>query len=261
MMIAASRLRGRPCRRTARGPAARSRSSGARRGCRALRGRWPGWSGSRTGRTGRRRATRPEPRPPGQHRAGPGGSRRGLAGARRPGRAGRHHDRGRPPRVARECREFLERLDAEGGRPHSPPLVQALPSVDETRHPPRACGGTRPPEPGVDKCLWTHYFPKVIRSFRHRGLKRFYGRGDKSLIRPDLHDRVEAMPAQLDVAGSPEAMRLPHYRLHALKGGRRGLLVGHRQGQLAARFPLRECGRPRCRVDRLPLTEGEPRCR
>ena len=54
----------------------------------------------------------------------------------------------------------------------------------------------------------------MIRSFRHRGLKRFYERGDRSLIRPDLHDRVEAMPAQLDVAGSPDAMRLPHYRLH-----------------------------------------------
>jgi len=30
------------------------------------------------------------------------------------------------------------------------------------------------------------------------------------------------MPAQLDVASSPEAMRLPHYRLHALKGRLKG---------------------------------------
>ena len=57
----------------------------------------------------------------------------------------------------------------------------------------------------------------MIRSFRHRGLKRFYERGDRNFIRPDLHDRVEAMLAQLDVASSPNAMRLPHYRLHALK--------------------------------------------
>ena len=34
-----------------------------------------------------------------QHRAGPVGPRGGPAGARRPGRADRHHDRGRPPRV------------------------------------------------------------------------------------------------------------------------------------------------------------------
>ena len=62
----------------------------------------------------------------------------------------------------------------------------------------------------------------VIRSFQHRGLKRLYERGDRSLIRPDLHDRVEVMLAQLDVASSPEAMRLPHYRLHALKGRLKG---------------------------------------
>jgi len=30
------------------------------------------------------------------------------------------------------------------------------------------------------------------------------------------------MLAQLDVASSPEAMRLPRYRLHALKGHRKG---------------------------------------
>ena len=74
----------------------------------------------------------------------------------------------------------------------------------------------------IDKCLSTHYIFWMIRSFRHRGLKRFYERGDRSLIRPDLHDRVEAMLAQLDVASSPNAMRLPHYRLHALKGKLKG---------------------------------------
>lgn len=62
----------------------------------------------------------------------------------------------------------------------------------------------------------------MIRSFRHRGLNRLYERGDRSLIRPDLQERVEVMLAQLDVASSPEAMRIPHYRLHALKGDRKG---------------------------------------
>ena len=58
----------------------------------------------------------------------------------------------------------------------------------------------------------------VIRSFHHRGLKRLYERGDRSLIRPDLIDRVEVMLAQLDAATTVEAMRIPNYRLHALKG-------------------------------------------
>ena len=62
----------------------------------------------------------------------------------------------------------------------------------------------------------------MIRSFQHRGLKRLYERGDRSLIRPNLHDRVEVMLAQLDVASSPEAMRLSYYRLQALKGSLKG---------------------------------------
>ena len=54
------------------------------------------------GRRARRleaRPSRPQPRPPGQHRTGPVDPRRGPAGARRPGRADRHYHRGRPPRV------------------------------------------------------------------------------------------------------------------------------------------------------------------
>ena len=62
----------------------------------------------------------------------------------------------------------------------------------------------------------------MIRSFRHRGLKHLYERDDRSLIGPNLHDHVEVILAQLDVASSPAAMRLPHYRLHALKGDRKG---------------------------------------
>ncbi len=62
----------------------------------------------------------------------------------------------------------------------------------------------------------------MIRSFHHRGLQRYFERGDGSPIRPDLRGRVEAMLAQLDVASSPEAMRIPNYRLHALKGDLKG---------------------------------------
>ncbi|MXY97635.1 MAG: peptidase [Gemmatimonadetes bacterium] len=58
----------------------------------------------------------------------------------------------------------------------------------------------------------------MIRSFRHRGLRRLYERGDPSLIRTDMRERVEVMLAQLDVAVNVNAMRLPRYRLHALKG-------------------------------------------
>jgi len=58
----------------------------------------------------------------------------------------------------------------------------------------------------------------VIRSFKHRGLKRLYERGDRSGIRPDLLDTVEDILARLDEADAPQGLNLPGYRLHPLKG-------------------------------------------
>ena len=90
----------RPCRRRRRQgePLPRPRFRRTRRpaGTRQLLAR------SAQGRHARRleaRPPRPQPRPPGQHRAGPVRPRRGPAGARRPGRADRHHHRRRPSRV------------------------------------------------------------------------------------------------------------------------------------------------------------------
>ena len=62
----------------------------------------------------------------------------------------------------------------------------------------------------------------MIKNFRHRGLRRLYERGDRSGIRPDLRDAVEDILARLDEAESAEAMDLPGYRLHGLKGDLKG---------------------------------------
>ena len=62
----------------------------------------------------------------------------------------------------------------------------------------------------------------MIRSFKHRGLKRLYERGDRSGIRPDLLDAVEDILARLDEIETPQAMNLPGYRLHPLKGDLEG---------------------------------------
>ena len=62
----------------------------------------------------------------------------------------------------------------------------------------------------------------MIESFKHRGLKRFYERGDRSGVRPDLLDTVEDILARLDKADTPQAMNLPGYRLHPLKGDLKG---------------------------------------
>ena len=62
----------------------------------------------------------------------------------------------------------------------------------------------------------------MIRSFKHRGLKRLYERGDRSGIRTDLLDKVERILTALDSAVAPQALDIPGYRLHPLKGEWKG---------------------------------------
>jgi proteic killer suppression protein len=62
----------------------------------------------------------------------------------------------------------------------------------------------------------------VIRSLRHRGLKRLFERDDRSGLRPDLVDTVQEILTVLDDADTPQEMNLPGYRLHPLKGDLKG---------------------------------------
>ena len=62
----------------------------------------------------------------------------------------------------------------------------------------------------------------MIASFKHRGLKRLYEKGDRSGIRPDLIDRVERILTFLDEAKTPQALNIPGYRLHPLTGDMKG---------------------------------------
>ncbi len=62
----------------------------------------------------------------------------------------------------------------------------------------------------------------MIRSVRHRGLKRLW-EGDPSRVSAVLRDRIENVLAVLDAASAAADLDLPGYRLHALKGDLRGL--------------------------------------
>lgn len=62
----------------------------------------------------------------------------------------------------------------------------------------------------------------MIRTFKHRGLKRFYGRGDRSQVNPDRLARIEDILARLDIAETPGFLDLPGYALHPLKGDLKG---------------------------------------
>ncbi len=62
----------------------------------------------------------------------------------------------------------------------------------------------------------------MIRAFRHRGLKRFYERGEQNRLPADQIERIEVVLDDLDAATQPHDMDLPGNRLHRLKGQRRG---------------------------------------
>jgi len=62
----------------------------------------------------------------------------------------------------------------------------------------------------------------VIRSFRHRALKRLW-EGDPSRVSAALRDRLENVLSVLDAAANPTDLALPGYRLHPLKGELKGV--------------------------------------
>jgi proteic killer suppression protein len=62
----------------------------------------------------------------------------------------------------------------------------------------------------------------MIRSFRHKGLKRLYEKGDARGVSAEMLAKVEVILADLDAAETPEDLGLPGYGLHALKGDLKG---------------------------------------
>lgn len=62
----------------------------------------------------------------------------------------------------------------------------------------------------------------MIQSFKHKGLKRLFERNGRSRIGADILQRVENILSALDAADTPQALDLPGYRLHQLRGDRAG---------------------------------------
>ena len=62
----------------------------------------------------------------------------------------------------------------------------------------------------------------MIRSFKHKGLERFFLTGSKSGIQVQQAQRLRLILGWLSAATSPEDMRLPGLDLHQLKGDRKG---------------------------------------
>lgn len=61
----------------------------------------------------------------------------------------------------------------------------------------------------------------MIKSFKHKGLKKFFERGDCSGIQPKHEKKLRLQLAALDTATTIDDMDLPGYNLHPLKGQRK----------------------------------------
>lgn len=62
----------------------------------------------------------------------------------------------------------------------------------------------------------------MIGSFRHKGLERLYRDDDRKLLPPQLVDRIRQILTALEAAETIEGLNRPSFRLHPLKGDRKG---------------------------------------
>jgi proteic killer suppression protein len=62
----------------------------------------------------------------------------------------------------------------------------------------------------------------MIRTFRHKGLKQLFETGRSRAVSADLRRRLVRQLDFLNRAAQASDMNLPGYRLHELKGDRRG---------------------------------------
>lgn len=68
----------------------------------------------------------------------------------------------------------------------------------------------------------TRYARPMIRSFRHKGLGKFFDCGTLAGIQPKHAKRLRMQLAALDTAQCADDMNIPGFRLHALKRSARG---------------------------------------
>jgi len=59
----------------------------------------------------------------------------------------------------------------------------------------------------------------VIRSFRHKGLEKFFRSGSKAGIQAKHAAKLRRQLARLDASTCAEDMDVPGWKLHPLKGG------------------------------------------
>lgn len=76
----------------------------------------------------------------------------------------------------------------------------------------------------------------MIRTFRHKGLERYFRRSDHRGIPARSAERIGRMLDVLEAATKPVEMDVPGYRFHELKGGRAGTYSVSVTGNLRITF-------------------------
>jgi len=80
----------------------------------------------------------------------------------------------------------------------------------------------------------------VIKSFKHKGLRQFYEIGSTAGVQPAHKKRLRLQLIALDTAVNIEDMDVPGFRLHLLKGDRKGQWAISVNGNWRITFEFRE---------------------
>ena len=80
----------------------------------------------------------------------------------------------------------------------------------------------------------------MIKSFKHKGLEKFYNTGTKKGIQATHATKLRMQLAALDTAHCIEDLDIPGYRLHPLKGSRKGLWSITVNGNWRVTFEFKE---------------------
>ncbi|MEO8166304.1 MAG: type II toxin-antitoxin system RelE/ParE family toxin [Betaproteobacteria bacterium] len=62
----------------------------------------------------------------------------------------------------------------------------------------------------------------MIKRFKHKGLEAFFRRGTKAGVQAHHAAKLRILLTALDYAKKPDDMNAPGWRLHALRGDRKG---------------------------------------
>ena len=80
----------------------------------------------------------------------------------------------------------------------------------------------------------------MIKSFKHKGLRRFYETGSSTGIQPIHKKRLRLQLVALDTATLIEDMDIPGFKLHLLKGERKNVWTISVSGNWRLTFEFRD---------------------